>query len=100
MCLLGWGSLGMIIDTDVHEYFKGFEALAPYLTPGWRRRISEWGFRKVETGFPFTSGMVRRTYYTRLDWRPADDGELGSDLEVMRRNLFEERGVSVAVSSN
>jgi predicted TIM-barrel fold metal-dependent hydrolase len=89
-----------VIDTDVHEYFDGFKALVPYLAPGWHSRITEWGFSRVDVGFPYTSGMVKRTYESRDDWRPADGGELGSDLDVMRRNLFEEGGVSIAVLSN
>jgi uncharacterized protein len=89
-----------VVDTDVHEYFKGFQALVPYLSKGWHSKITEWGFKGVETGFPYTSGMVHRTHESRHDWRPAEGGELGSDLEVMRRNLFDERGLSLVVLSN
>ena len=90
----------LVIDTDVHEYFKGFQALLPYLPKGWHERITDWGYKGVEVGFPYTSGMVHRTWESRKDWRPADDGELGTDLDVMRRNLFTERGVSLVVLSN
>jgi predicted TIM-barrel fold metal-dependent hydrolase len=89
-----------VVDTDVHEYFDGFKALVPYLAPGWHPKILEWGFKGVDVGFPFTSGMVHRTYELRDEWRPADGGELGSDLELMRKNLFEDEGVSLAVTSN
>ena len=89
-----------IVDTDVHEYFKSFRALLPYLAPGWHSKITEWGFKGVDVGFPYTSGMVKRTHDSRHDWLPADGGELGSDLDVMRRNLFDERRVSLVVLSN
>jgi uncharacterized protein len=89
-----------IVDADVHEYFKGFKALSAYLSPEWARLIDEWGFKGIDSGFPYTSGSVARTYETRLEWRPEDDGELGSDLKVMRRNLFDELGISIAITNN
>jgi len=90
----------MIVDADVHEYFKGFDALVPYLDPAWQRVITEFGFKSIPTGFPYWSGSVRRTWETRLEWRPRDQGELGSDLDVMRRNLFDELGISIAITNN
>jgi predicted TIM-barrel fold metal-dependent hydrolase len=92
--------VSLVVDADVHEYFKGYAALVPYLDPSWRRLITEWGFSRIDVGFPYTSGSVRRTWETRTEWRPRDGGELGSDLDVMRRNLFEELGVSVAIINN
>lgn len=89
-----------VVDTDVHEYFKGFEALVPYLAPQWRRVITEYGFKGIPTGFPYWSASIRRTWESRLEWRPQDGGELGSDLEVMSRNLFDELGISIAVTNN
>jgi len=89
-----------IVDTDVHEYFKGFDALVPYLDRQWRRVITEFGFKSIPTGFPYWSGSIRRTWETRLEWRPPDQGELGSDLEVMRKNLFDELGMSIAITNN
>ena len=94
------GSGVSIVDTDVHEYFKGFDALVPYLEPAWRRVVAEFGFKSIPTGFPYWSGSIRRTWETRLEWRPPDDGELGSDLDVMRHNLFEELGISIAITNN
>lgn len=94
------GSELLIVDTDVHEYFDGFQALAPYLAPEWRRPIVDWGFRGIPTAFPYSSGSVKRTWETRLEWRPEDGGELGSDLATMRRNLFQELGISVAITNN
>ncbi len=96
----GVSSRMLIVDTDVHEYFKGFEALLPYLAPAWRRPISEWGFSRIDVGFPYTSGLVRWTWETRREWRPRDYGDLGSDLEVMSRNLFDELGITVAITNN
>lgn len=90
----------LIVDTDVHEYFKGFDALVPYLDPAWRRVVTEFGFKSIPTGFPYWSGSIRRTWETRLEWRPRDDGELGSDLDVMRRNLFDELGIGIAITNN
>jgi len=89
-----------VIDTDVHEYFKGFEALAPYLAPEWRRVVTDYGFKSIPTGFPYWSASIRRTYETRHEWRPKDGGELGSDLELMSRNLFDGLGISIAITNN
>ena len=93
-------SAEFVVDADVHEYFKGFPALARYLSPEWARLITEWGFKGIDVGFPYTSGSVVRTYQTRLEWRPEDEGELGSDLNVMRRNLFDEMGIAIAIANN
>lgn len=90
----------LIVDTDVHEYFSGYSALAPYLAAPWRRVIEEWGFKGIPTAFPYWSGSVRRTWETRREWRPADQGDLGTDLQVMSRNLFDELGISIAVTNN
>lgn len=90
----------LIVDTDVHEYFKGYRALVPYLAKPYQRVITEWGFNRIDVGFPYTSGSVTRTWESRLDWRPKDGGELGSDLDVMARNLFDELGITVAVTNN
>ena len=90
----------LVVDTDVHEYFKGFRSLAPYMPAVHRQPIEEWGFSRIDTGFPYTSGSVTRTWQTRTGWRPQDDGELGSDLDVMRRNLFDELGIDVAILNN
>jgi predicted TIM-barrel fold metal-dependent hydrolase len=90
----------MVVDADVHEYFKGYRSLAPYLPAVHRQAVEEWGFSRIDTGFPYTSGSVSRTWQTRVEWRPEDDGELGSDLDVMRRNLFDELGIDVAVLNN
>ena len=90
----------LVVDTDVHEYFKGFRSLAPYLPPVHRQPVEEWGFSRIDTGFPYTSGSVTRTWQTRTGWRPQDDGELGSDLDVMRRNLFDELGIDIAILNN
>jgi predicted TIM-barrel fold metal-dependent hydrolase len=89
-----------VVDADVHEYFKGFDALVPYLDPAWRRVITDFGFKNIPTGFPYWSGSIKRTWETRTEWRPRDQGELGSDLEVMRRNLFDELGISIAITNN
>lgn len=90
----------LIVDTDVHEYFKSFRSLVPYLPPIWRPAIEEWGFSRIDTGFPYTSGSVNRAWQNRTDWRPSDGGELGSDLDTMRRNLFDEEGISIAITNN
>lgn len=89
-----------VVDADVHEYFKGFDALVPYLDPAWRRVITDFGFKNIPTGFPYWSGSIKRTWETRTEWRPRDQGDLGSDLEVMRRNLFDELGISIAITNN
>jgi uncharacterized protein len=94
------GPKPLIVDADVHEYFNGFEALVPYLEPPWRRVVSEFGFKAIPTGFPYWSASIRRTWETRLEWRPRDGGELGSDVELMSRNLFDELGISIAVTNN
>jgi uncharacterized protein len=90
----------LVVDTDVHEYFKSYRSLLPYLPEVWRPLIADWGFSRIDTGFPYASGSVTRAWNTRLEWRPEDGGELGSDLDTMRRNLFDEEGISIAITNN
>ena len=49
----------LVVDTDVHEYFKGFRSLAPYMPAVHRQPIEEWGFSRIDTGFPYTSVSVK-----------------------------------------
>lgn len=69
------GAPTFVVDADVHEYFKGFSALVPYLSGEWARLITDWGFKGIDVGFPYTSSSVVRTWEARLEWRPEDDGD-------------------------
>lgn len=89
-----------LVDCDVHEYFRGFEALAPYLPEAWRRVVLEYGFKSIPTAFPYWSASVRRTWESRDEWRPDDGGDLGSDPALMSRNLFDDLGIDLAITNN
>src|SRR5258707_15484808 len=80
----------IIVDADVHELIKP-QQLVPYLSPHWQRYITDYGFSGPPDPLPY--GPVGRR---RLD-RVPEGGEMGSDLGLMRKQLFEDQGTTVAI---
>ena len=72
--------------------------LLPYLEPVWQRWLGSFagpwfGTNMVNNGWPYTVPGPG----SRVDW--LEDGEPlpGTDLELMRRHLFEGEGVTIAI---
>lgn len=84
----------MLVDADVHYVFNGVEDLYPWLDRHWRQALEE-GYRW------FFSKSLHPPYLVpasaRDDWEPEDGSLAGSSVEVMRQQLLDEEGVSVAI---
>lgn len=74
-----------LIDIDVHERTE-MSALVPYLEPLWRKYITEMGWMpdRVLPFTQFTAGGLDRADSKLADGRPG-----GSDLDLMRSQLFD-----------
>jgi uncharacterized protein len=86
----------LVIDTDVHERGVGgtLDDLLPYLDPKWHRNITEWNYqqdRQGGWGVPTVGAGIRADTVDKMT--PAR----GADLQTLRRQLFDEAGVSIAI---
>jgi predicted TIM-barrel fold metal-dependent hydrolase len=84
----------MVIDTDVHETFP-IDRLLPHLEPVWRRYITDWRFVGPPRPVPYSY-----TSPHRADRFPAGGGRWGSDLGLMRKQLFEDQDTTIAILNN
>jgi predicted TIM-barrel fold metal-dependent hydrolase len=87
----------MLIDVDVHELLRSIEQLYPYLDPAQRELRERYGSREgiaVTPQFPYAVPL--NVNHARLEW-VLDDGTVATDLDVMRRHLFDEEGVTLAI---
>jgi predicted TIM-barrel fold metal-dependent hydrolase len=77
----------LLIDTDVHEYYRSIKDLSPYLDPVWRGQSPN-----------LMGGMSYPIFdsFARQEWI-LDDGTMGTDLDRMREHLFEDEGVSIGI---
>lgn len=84
------------IDADVHETLSSYDTLVPYLEPHWRHYITEFRWRGFGVAMPW-SGIPA---YLRPEWE-LEDGIRGcTSIDRMRKDVFEEQGVEVAVTNN
>ena len=80
----------IIFDADIHQTFVNQEALYPYLSDRYVDRI-----RKNGLGYP-RSPYFSIAGYKRKDAVP-ENGVAGSDIDFLRKHLFEDMGVSYGV---
>jgi predicted TIM-barrel fold metal-dependent hydrolase len=81
-----------IIDADVHIAFNSWAELQPYMDEPWRSIVVDPGSRPGGNGYRAYGGHHRRS-----DAIPADGGEPGSDIPLLRKQLLDETGVDVAI---
>lgn len=83
----------LAVDCDAHEYLESLKLLVPYLAPEWKVFIEEYGLTEMYGGHPYqvkpSSG--------RVEWRPSDGRHRGSVPELMKRHLFEEQDIGIAI---
>jgi predicted TIM-barrel fold metal-dependent hydrolase len=79
-----------LVDTDVHEAPRSMADLLPYVAPEWRETAA------LSPTIAPSAMPYRSLQGFRQDWLP-DEGIAGSDLDALRRHLFAEEGVSVAI---
>lgn len=80
-----------IIDCDVHNSFRSYTELHPYLPAVWRERVTERGFGQPSTGYFSPVGIMRR------DAIPPDGGPAGSDPDFLRTQLLDAYGITHAI---
>ncbi len=80
-----------IIDCDVHNAFRSYTDLLPYLPDVWKPRVTEAGFGGVGPGYFSPVGVMRR------DARPDDGSPEGSDPDLTRRQLFDAYGIEYGI---
>jgi predicted TIM-barrel fold metal-dependent hydrolase len=84
----------LLIDTDVHEGYKSYRQLIPYMDDYWRMYLTDYEWSPpvaLRAGFPYAQPVP-----WRADW-VLDDGSIGTQLEKMQEHLLEAMGVSVAI---
>jgi predicted TIM-barrel fold metal-dependent hydrolase len=81
----------LVVDVDVHEGAT-VRDLLPYLSPHWQRYITEYNFVGPPNPKPY-----RPATPMRQDRFPSDGGGAGSDLGLLRQQLLEDQGTSIAI---
>jgi predicted TIM-barrel fold metal-dependent hydrolase len=87
-----------LVDTDVHEMITSINDLMPYLAPVWQRWLGEYAgpffnTNMVGNGWPYTVPGPG----VRVEWLEPGAPPPGSDLELLRKHLFEGEGVTIAI---
>ncbi len=83
----------LAVDCDAHEYLESLSLLVPHLAREWRTYIQEWGATQMYVGNRY---MVKPSP-GRLDWRAPGGGPRGADPALVKRHLFEEQAIGVAI---
>src|ERR1700692_1524256 len=82
------------IDCDIHPAVGGTRTtLLPYLDDHWKEQVVS---RAID-GLDLTSYPPSLPLSGRADWRPANGGKPGSDLEMVQRGAFDQLGSSHAI---
>ncbi|WCB93352.1 hypothetical protein DSM104299_02065 [Baekduia alba] len=84
-----------VVDVDVHEGYTSVRDLVPYLPDKWKKFITEYRWNGPPNPLPY--GVPSPGGGTRMDWVPPEGTPMGSDIDALRRQLFDGEGVSVAI---
>jgi len=82
---------GGIVDCDVHNAFRSYTDLHPFLSDVWKPRVTRDGFGGVGPGYFSPVGVMRR------DAKPDDGSPEASDPALTRAQLLDAYGVEYAV---
>jgi len=80
-----------IIDTDVHQTFREWSDLQPYLQEPWRSRVLEAGSRVGGLGYLSPAGHRRKDAY------PPNGGPPGSDPDLLIQQLVHDNNVDIGI---
>ncbi len=80
-----------IVDCDVHNAFRSYTDLHPYLSDVWKPRVTAGGFGGAGTGYFSPVGVMRR------DAQPDDGSPPGSSPDLTRRQLLDAYGIDYAI---
>jgi predicted TIM-barrel fold metal-dependent hydrolase len=82
-----------VIDLDVHETFKAWNELLPYLKNPWRRLLEQGAWAAPNFPFAYWTGHG----LNRADADPADGGPAGSSLELFQQQVLDTYPIKYAV---
>jgi predicted TIM-barrel fold metal-dependent hydrolase len=92
------GASTQIVDCDVHPLMTGgVDALFPYLTESWQRRLATRETVTLSSLPPGRYPHPAGTGFLRRESVPPDGGPPGSDPDFMRADLLDANGVDCAV---
>jgi predicted TIM-barrel fold metal-dependent hydrolase len=83
-----------VVDVDVHETGSTSEALQKYIDPAWEPQLKSFWKALRPSAYLYTPGVSGGS---RGSWILPDGRQPGSDPDAMRRHVFEEEGVSIAL---
>lgn len=94
-----------IIDCDIHPRMKSINDLSPYLSKAWQKRIGlQEGGDKTSSNPRNIFQIPRRHFFHphpggsgRTDARPEDGSPIGSDIELVRKQLLDEHNIELAI---
>jgi predicted TIM-barrel fold metal-dependent hydrolase len=84
----------MLIDTDVHEGYKSYDVLIPYMNDHWQTYLRDYRWTPpaaLRHGFPYAQPVP-----WRADWL-LDDGTIGTDFNRTVSDLLDGIGVTTAI---
>jgi predicted TIM-barrel fold metal-dependent hydrolase len=84
-----------IVDADVHEGLKSIRDLLPHLDPKWHNHITQYGWQGPANPLPYA--VLSGEDGTRIDWMLQDKSMRGSDLDLMRKHLFDGEQITVGI---
>jgi predicted TIM-barrel fold metal-dependent hydrolase len=87
----------LLIDTDVHEGLRSPLDLVPYLDAKWKQYWEQAPRVMLPGAKPMYA--IPAHVPVREDWKQPDGG-IATDLDAMRRVLFDGEGVSIAILNN
>ena len=83
----------LVIDTDIHE-IAPLTSLLPFLEPKWRHYITQYRWSPDKPNpFAVPAGAGR----DRLDAIPAGGGPGGSDIDLLRKHVFDDAGIDCGI---
>ncbi len=80
-----------IVDCDVHNAFRSYLDLLPYLADVWKPRVTATSYGGVPSGYFSPVGVMRR------DARPDDGSPEGSSPELTGVQLLDAYGIEYAI---
>jgi hypothetical protein len=82
-----------VIDCDIHNAPPSHQAILPYMSDYWQEYVTQSDFK----GPPANLYAPALPVEGHPDTKPASGGLAGSDLSLLRRQLFDELGVDYAI---
>jgi predicted TIM-barrel fold metal-dependent hydrolase len=82
-----------VFDLDVHETFRSWNEILPYLQDPWRRLLAQGAWTPPSFPFAYWTGHG----LNRADSNPADGAPAGSDFELFKDQVLDRYAIEYAV---